>query len=112
MSPERKAAEILRTFFTFVAVKVIMAQMRGAGRGDLGAYNGEGYARLEGFLMSHPLRSDGDAWVAALMLEDEMLGEGDGGTRMRFLRLKARATCSNLPLQDAPCVPRPAAPLF
>jgi hypothetical protein len=74
VSPERKAGEVLRTFFTFCAVKIIMAQMQGSGRGSLGAYNAEGYARLAAFLEAQPLRN-GDEWVARLMEADEMLGE-------------------------------------
>ena len=64
----------MRTFFTFVAVKIILAQIRGAGRGDLGAYNAQGYALLSRLLQEHPLRN-GDEWLAKLMKEDEMLGE-------------------------------------
>lgn len=75
LSPERKAGQVLRTFFSFVAVKIVMAQMSGAGRGDLGAYNADGYATLLKFLEERPLRNDGDAWLAELMKEDEMLGE-------------------------------------
>ena len=73
MSPERKAGEILRTFFTFVSVKIILAQMEGAGRGQIGSYNASGYATLTKFIETHPLRN-GDEWLANLMQEDEMLG--------------------------------------
>lgn len=74
MSPERKAAEILRTFFTFAAVKIVMAQMEGVGRGDLGSYGGESYVTLRDFARERPLRSNADEWVAELMRRDEMLG--------------------------------------
>ena len=75
LSPERKAGEILRTFFTFVAVKIVMAQMEGAGRGSLGAYDAAGYQTLTTLLQDRPLRNDGDGWLAELMERDEMLGE-------------------------------------
>lgn len=74
MSPERKAGEILRTFFTFVAVKVVMAQLEGDGRGSLGSFNASGYITLSKFIEANPLRSNGDEWLSKLMLEDEMLG--------------------------------------
>ena len=74
VSPERKSGEILRTFFTFVAVKIVMAQLEGVGRGDLGSYNASGYTTLSKFIQEHPLKNNGDAWLGQLMLEDEMLG--------------------------------------
>ncbi|KAG7672246.1 hypothetical protein KSW81_005126 [Nannochloris sp. 'desiccata'] len=74
VSPERKAGEILRTFFTFVAVKVVMAQLEGDGRGSLGSFNASGYTTLSKFIETNPLRSNGDEWLSKLMLEDEMLG--------------------------------------
>jgi hypothetical protein len=74
VSPERKAGEILRTFFTFAAVKIISAQLEGDGRGSLGSFNASSYITLTKFLETHPLRSNSDEWLAKLMEEDELLG--------------------------------------
>lgn len=73
VSPEAKAAEMLETFFTFAAVKIVMSQLEGIGRGDLGAYNAEGYSTLSKFLREKPLRNNADQWLADLMQEDEMI---------------------------------------
>ncbi|KAL4426182.1 hypothetical protein ABPG77_007464 [Micractinium sp. CCAP 211/92] len=76
-SPERRAAQSLQTFFTFVAAKarnrVVMSQLEGIGRSDLGAYNAEGAQTLRHFLVNEPMR-DCNAWLAKLMLRDELLG--------------------------------------
>ena len=53
------------------------AQMSGSGRGNLGAYNSEGYARLRRLLEEVPFR-DGDAWLETLMQEDPALGAPRG----------------------------------
>jgi hypothetical protein len=57
----------MQTFFTFAAVKIVMSQLEGIGRGDLGSYNAEGYTNLSKFVREHPLRNDADAWLANLM---------------------------------------------
>ncbi|KAL4431281.1 hypothetical protein ABPG75_006537 [Micractinium tetrahymenae] len=75
-SPERRAALSLQTFFTFVAAKascVVMSQLEGIGRSDLGAYNAEGAQTLRHFLVNEPMR-DCNAWLAKLMQQDELLG--------------------------------------
>ena len=80
LSPERKAAEdMLKPFFTFVAVKIVMAQMEGLGRGDLGAYDPHGYASLQRFVEKHPLtRTNVDVWLKMLMEENDLLGRWCG----------------------------------
>ncbi|CAL1412873.1 unnamed protein product [Linum trigynum] len=57
-SPESKAAKYLVSFFTYVALEIVSAQLR--------AYNREAHAELMEFLDSHPLK-DGDEFCAALM---------------------------------------------
>lgn len=73
MSPERKAGEILRTFFTFAALKIVMAQLEGVGRGDLGSYNAQAYTTLAKFIQENPLKNNCDDWLGKLMERDEML---------------------------------------
>ncbi|GLC41620.1 hypothetical protein PLESTF_000272200 [Pleodorina starrii] len=72
-SPERKAASILRTFFTFVAARVVLAQLEGSGRGALGAYDSTAAADLHHFLQNVPMR-DGDAWLEQLTRQNTSLG--------------------------------------
>lgn len=50
-----------------------MSQLEGIGRSDLGAYNAEAAQTLRHFLVNEPMR-DCDAWLAKLMLQDELLG--------------------------------------
>lgn len=71
-SPEKKAAIALRTMFTFVACKVVLSQLSGRGRGDIGAYNTEHYALLMTMLEEKPMK-DGDEWLSAMMRKDKML---------------------------------------
>lgn len=71
-SPERKASDMLRTLFTFVAAKVILDQLEGSGRGSLASYNTESYEELHQFLVDVPMK-DGDAWLTALMQQNSML---------------------------------------
>mmetsp|Transcript_20598 Transcript_20598/g.51885 ORF Transcript_20598/g.51885 Transcript_20598/m.51885 type:complete len:174 (-) Transcript_20598:1046-1567(-) len=73
VSPERKAAEMLRTFHTFVAVRVVMAQLEGSGRGALGSYNAEYYQMLADHLQEVPMKN-GDEWLESLMLKNQLLG--------------------------------------
>jgi hypothetical protein len=77
VSPERKGAEVINTFFTFVAVKIVLAQLEGSssGRGTTaGAYNPEGYKVLDTFLRVHPLKNSPDVWLGKLMKTDKMIG--------------------------------------
>ena len=77
VSPERKGAEVINTFFTFVAVKIVLAQLEGSssGRGTTaGAYNPEGYKVLDTFLREHPLKNSPDIWLGKLMKTDKMIG--------------------------------------
>lgn len=73
VSPERKAAELLSTFFTFAAARIVLAQLEGDGRGALGSFAGAGHANLTAYMLAHPLRGDPDAWLAGLLVEEEML---------------------------------------
>ncbi|XP_051125025.1 chaperonin-like RBCX protein 1, chloroplastic isoform X2 [Andrographis paniculata] len=59
-SPESKAAKHLHDFFTYVAVKIVNAQLQ--------SYNPEAHADLMQFLEKHSL-SDGDRFCAELMRE-------------------------------------------
>ncbi|KAD3337966.1 hypothetical protein R6Q59_027268 [Mikania micrantha] len=59
-SPESKAAKNLHNFFTYVAVRVVTAQLE--------SYNLEAYKELMEFLDRHSL-NDGDKFCAALMRE-------------------------------------------
>eukprot|EP00877_Chromochloris_zofingiensis_P007521 jgi/Chrzof1/3021/Cz12g08150.t1 len=72
VSPEKKAANHLRTLFTFVAVKVILAQLEGSGRGSLAAYNQQSYQMLSDQLSKVSFK-DGDDWVEQLMQHDPHL---------------------------------------
>lgn len=73
MSPERRAAQSLATFFTFVAAKVVMSQLEGIGRSDLGSYNADASNTLRRFLQNEPMKDSAD-WLARLTTENEMLG--------------------------------------
>ncbi|KAI3456513.1 hypothetical protein Pfo_013176 [Paulownia fortunei] len=59
-SPEAKAAKHLHDFFTYIAVKIVNAQLE--------SYNPEAYADLMQFLERHSL-NDGDKFCADLMRE-------------------------------------------
>ncbi|KAL4562519.1 hypothetical protein LXL04_034726 [Taraxacum kok-saghyz] len=59
-SPEAKAAKNLHNFFTYVAVRVVKAQLE--------SYNTEAHEELTEFLERHSL-NDGDKFCAALMRE-------------------------------------------
>lgn len=73
-SPERMASSLLETFLTFVAVKIVLAQMQGSGRGDLAAYNAQGYRNLVAFIEETPLtRDNASAWLKELMERDFMV---------------------------------------
>ncbi|CAI8590611.1 unnamed protein product [Vicia faba] len=59
-SPEAKAAQNLHNFFTFVAVKIVAAQLE--------SYNPEAYVELMDFVAKHPL-DDGDKFCASMFRE-------------------------------------------
>ncbi|KAL8461524.1 hypothetical protein ACS0TY_032853 [Phlomoides rotata] len=59
-SPEAKAAKHLHDFFTYIAVRIVHAQLQ--------SYNPEAYADLMQFLETHSL-DDGDKFCADLMRE-------------------------------------------
>ncbi|XP_073149973.1 chaperonin-like RBCX protein 1, chloroplastic [Henckelia pumila] len=59
-SQEKKAAQQLHDFFTYIAVKIVNAQLQ--------SYNREAYAELMQFLEQHSL-NDGDKFCADLMRE-------------------------------------------
>ncbi|KAI3698160.1 hypothetical protein L6452_31272 [Arctium lappa] len=59
-SPEAKAAKNLHNFFTYVAVRIVTAQLE--------SYNTEAHKELMEFLETHSL-NDGDKFCAALMRE-------------------------------------------
>ncbi|PIN21327.1 hypothetical protein CDL12_05963 [Handroanthus impetiginosus] len=59
-SPEAKSAKHLHDFFTYVAVRIVNAQLQ--------SYNPEAYADMMQFLERHPL-NDGDKFCADLMRE-------------------------------------------
>lgn len=59
-SPEAKAANNLHNFFTYIAVKIVTAQLE--------SYNPEAYEELMEFLSRHAL-NDGDKFCADLMRE-------------------------------------------
>eukprot|EP00208_Stichococcus_sp_RCC1054_P006320 CAMPEP_0206142904 /NCGR_PEP_ID=MMETSP1473-20131121/18599_1 /ASSEMBLY_ACC=CAM_ASM_001109 /TAXON_ID=1461547 /ORGANISM="Stichococcus sp, Strain RCC1054" /LENGTH=128 /DNA_ID=CAMNT_0053538073 /DNA_START=326 /DNA_END=708 /DNA_ORIENTATION=+ len=72
VSPERKASQMMRTFFTFVAVKVVLAQLESSGRGALASMNPEAYKTLTEMLEAHPMK-DGDEWIQMLLKRNEMM---------------------------------------
>ncbi|OAP00621.1 hypothetical protein AXX17_AT4G06100 [Arabidopsis thaliana] len=57
-SPEAKAAKHLHDFFTYVAVRIVSAQLE--------SYNPEAYMELREFLDTNSV-SDGDKFCATLM---------------------------------------------
>nr|GEU84093.1 chaperonin-like RBCX protein 1, chloroplastic [Tanacetum cinerariifolium] len=59
-SPEAKAAKNLHNFFTYVAVRIVNAQLE--------SYNTEAHKELMEFMETHSL-NDGDKFCAALMRE-------------------------------------------
>lgn len=73
LSPERKAADALRNLFTFIAIRIVLAQLQGSGRGNLAAYNAESYKDLTEYMENNTL-TDGDKWLAGLMKKNQLLG--------------------------------------
>ena len=67
ISPERLAAERLRSLFTFVAAQEVLDQLRGSGRGDLGSHDPIGYADLESHMVQQKLsEKNSEEWLHAL----------------------------------------------
>uniref|UniRef100_A0A061QQA7 Chaperonin-like protein n=1 Tax=Tetraselmis sp. GSL018 TaxID=582737 RepID=A0A061QQA7_9CHLO len=73
VSPERKASELLRTLHTFIAARIVLAQLEGSGRGSLASYNTEFYATLKEHLEDVPMKN-GDEWLSTLLQKNRMLG--------------------------------------
>lgn len=63
----------MRTLMTFIAARVVLAQLEGSGRGTLGAYNAEAYETLHSFLTDVPIKN-GDTWLSQLTARNSMLG--------------------------------------
>ena len=76
LSPERKAAGMMKNLFTMCAVKIVLSQMEGssAGRGAtaFGTLNPSAVQTLYKHLEEHELR-DGDEWISLLMAKDRLL---------------------------------------
>lgn len=53
--------------------RVVLSQLSGGGRGDIGSYNAEHYAVLTALLDEMPMK-DGDEWMSAMMKRNKMLG--------------------------------------
>mmetsp|Transcript_3462 Transcript_3462/g.9981 ORF Transcript_3462/g.9981 Transcript_3462/m.9981 type:complete len:227 (-) Transcript_3462:304-984(-) len=73
VSPEKKAADALRTLFTFVAARVVLSQLERSGRGSHETYNADAYEILADHLASRPMK-DGDKWLAELIAKNKLLG--------------------------------------
>eukprot|EP00242_Pyramimonas_sp_CCMP2087_P008392 CAMPEP_0198209868 /NCGR_PEP_ID=MMETSP1445-20131203/17784_1 /TAXON_ID=36898 /ORGANISM="Pyramimonas sp., Strain CCMP2087" /LENGTH=193 /DNA_ID=CAMNT_0043883775 /DNA_START=451 /DNA_END=1031 /DNA_ORIENTATION=- len=73
MRPEAKAAKSLRTFFTMVAVRIVLDQMCGS------RHRQPIYVDLVDFLQKNPIK-DGNEWLSALMEHEQ--------PRMRMLALR------------------------
>lgn len=74
-SPEKQGSLVLETLFTFAACKIILAQMQGSGRGDLGSYSGDTFSTLVEFMNDHPLngRTNASEWLTHLLKVDSQL---------------------------------------
>ena len=53
--------------------RVVLSQLAGRGRGDIGSYNAEQYAALMELLEEKPMK-DGDEWLSTMMRKNKMLG--------------------------------------
>ncbi|KAJ6725213.1 hypothetical protein OIU85_023066 [Salix viminalis] len=80
-SPEKKAAKNLHDFFTYIAVRIVTAQLE--------SYSPEAYEDLMEFLSRHSL-NDGDKFCAALMRESPR----HKGLAMRILEVRS-SYCKN-----------------
>ncbi|KAJ6795041.1 chaperonin-like RBCX protein 1, chloroplastic [Iris pallida] len=78
-SPEAKAARSLQDFFTFVAVKIVLAQLE--------SYNPEAHAELMEFVDRNSL-NDGDKFCRALMRESPR----HKGLALRILEVRSAYT--------------------
>lgn len=85
-TPAQKAADVLATLFTAVALRVVLAQVGPGGEGGDRPPAGE-YLFLKEFLEAHPLRN-GDEWLAALMEQErgQMLGARARGLAGKLCR--------------------------
>jgi len=59
-----------------VCYRVVLSQLSGAGRGDIGSYNADHYSLLMTLLEEKPMK-DGDEWLSTMMRKDRMLGNAD-----------------------------------
>ncbi|GAB4822724.1 hypothetical protein N2152v2_009770 [Parachlorella kessleri] len=85
-SPEHKAAEGLQTFFTYCAVKIVLAQLGGGGEGgDLPPTRAS--LELREFIEQHPLKH-GDEWVSSLIAQNQLLG-------VRVLEVREAYVCED-----------------
>ncbi|CBI23195.3 chaperonin-like RBCX protein 1, chloroplastic [Vitis vinifera] len=80
-SPEAKAAKNIHNFFTYIAVRIVTAQLQ--------SYNPEAYEELMEFLSRHSL-SDGDKFCSDLMRESSR----HKGLALRILEVRS-AYCKN-----------------
>ncbi|KAK3016791.1 hypothetical protein RJ639_006057 [Escallonia herrerae] len=80
-SPEAKAARNLHNFFTYIAVRIVTAQLE--------SYNTEAYKELMEFMNTHSL-NDGDQFCANLMRESPR----HKSLAMRILEVRS-AYCKN-----------------
>ncbi|MCO5614277.1 hypothetical protein L7F22_068555 [Adiantum nelumboides] len=75
-SPEAKAASTLHNYFTYLAVKIVLAQLED--------YNPEAYKELKEFVDRTPV-NDGDKFCATLMRESPR----QKGLAMRILEVRS-----------------------
>ncbi|XP_062088287.1 chaperonin-like RBCX protein 1, chloroplastic [Humulus lupulus] len=80
-SPEAKVANNLQSFFTYIAVRIVAAQLQ--------SYNPEAYEELMEFMGRHSL-NDGDKFCASLMRESSR----HKGLALRILEVRS-AYCKN-----------------
>ena len=86
ISPERLAAERLRSLFTFVAAQEVLDQLRGSGRGDLGSHDPIGYADLESHMVQQKLsEKNSEEWLHALAETNSRIA-----ARVMEVRIRAR----------------------
>lgn len=52
---------------------MVLSQLSGSGRGEIGSYNTEQYAALKELLEQKPMK-DGDEWLSVMMRKNKMLG--------------------------------------
>ena len=53
--------------------RVVLSQLSGQGRGEIGSYNAEQYSALMTLLEEKPMK-DGDEWLSTMMRRNKMLG--------------------------------------